>query len=196
MNANTGNIRQFRLLGRTNFKVSDISFGGSFSDSNVVRYGYDRGINFFDTAETYGNGESERKIGEAMKHMDRKKIFIVTKLQVKKEEKKASILARFAKCQQRLKTDYVDALYLHGPSDAGMVKHQAFHAAAKKLKADGHIRHIGISSHGPRNDKQDSMEKVLLAAVEDGRFDLMLLSYNFLNREEGERVLWACREKV
>jgi predicted aldo/keto reductase-like oxidoreductase len=188
-------IRQFRLLGRTGFKVSDISFGGAFSDSNVIRYGYDRGVNFIDTAESYGKGESERMVGGAMKHMDRKKIFIVTKLGVKKDEKKASIISRFKKCLERMKTDYADALYLHGPDNASEVKHKAFHAAAKKLKADGRLRHVGISNHGPRSDKEDSMEKVLLAAVEDGRFDLMLLSYNFMNKEEGERVLWACREK-
>ena len=70
-----------RMLGRTGFKVSEISLGcGHISDANVVRYAYDHGVNYFDTAEGYGNGDSERKIGEAMAKLDRKKIFITTKM--------------------------------------------------------------------------------------------------------------------
>ena len=73
-------ISRYRTLGRTGFKVSDVSMGcGSIAEPNVVRYAYDHGINLFDTAQSYGNGDSETKIGEAMKHMERDKIFIVTK---------------------------------------------------------------------------------------------------------------------
>jgi predicted aldo/keto reductase-like oxidoreductase len=187
-------IRQYRVLGRTGFRASDISMGGSASEPNVIRYAYDHGINFFDTAESYGNGDSERAIGGAMKHMDRSKIFIVTKLHFKKEATEKELLDRFAKCQERLQTDYVDALYMHAISDVSMVKHKGFHSAIKKLKAQKRVRHAGISSHGPREKTEDSMEKVLLAAIEDGRFDLMLLVHNFMKKEEGERVLKACRE--
>jgi predicted aldo/keto reductase-like oxidoreductase len=56
------------------------------------------------------------------------------------------------------------------------------------------VRHCGISCHGPRQEDQDSMEKVLCAAAEDGRFDLMLLSYNFMNKEEAEKVLATCKK--
>ncbi len=189
-------IKRFRTLGRTGFEVSDISMGcGRISDANVVRYAYDNGVNLFDVAEGYGNGDSERKIGEAMAHMDREKIFIVTKLKIEKEEKEQSILDRFDKCLERLKTNYVDALYTHAVTDVSMVKHAAFHSAAEKLKAQGKLKHTGISSHGPHDGTGNSMEEVLLAAVEDGRFDVMLLVYNFMKTEEGERILAACKEK-
>jgi predicted aldo/keto reductase-like oxidoreductase len=105
-----------------------------------------------------------------------------------------SLLDRFAKCLERLQTPYVDALYIHAANNLAEVKHAGFHEAAAKLKADGKLRHLGISSHGPRKEG-DSMEKVLLAAVEDGRFDLMLLVYSFMKKEEGARVLTACKEK-
>jgi predicted aldo/keto reductase-like oxidoreductase len=65
----------------------------------------------------------------------------------------------------------------------------------RKLKADGRVKHAGISSHGPRDKGGDSMERVLLAAAEDGRFDVMLLVYNFLNSAAGERVLAACKKQ-
>ena len=103
-----------RTLGRTVFEASDISMGAGASDSNMIRYAYDLGINYFDTAESYGNGEHERLIGGAMQHMDRKKIFITTKLQIKDEDTEQTILDRYAKCLERLKTDYADALFVHG----------------------------------------------------------------------------------
>lgn len=187
-------IVQWRKLGRTNFRVSDVSAGAGASDSNLVRYAYDLGINYFDTAESYGNGEHERVIGGAMEHMDRKKIFITTKLEMKEEDTEQSILERYGKCLERLKTPYADALYMHAVGKAEVIKTEAFHSAVAKLKADGKLKHGGISCHGPREEGEDSMEKVLLAAVEDGRFDLMLLSYNFMNKDEAERVLAACKK--
>ncbi|MDJ0765641.1 MAG: aldo/keto reductase [Myxococcota bacterium] len=189
-------IARFRPLGRTGFDVSDVSMGcGHIAEANVVRYAYDQGINLFDTAEGYGRGDSERKIGEAMAHMDRKKIFIVTKLEIKDGDTEQTLLDRFDKCQERMKTDYVDALYMHSVRDPKLVAHEGFHAATTKLKADGRLKHAGISCHGPDEKEDASMSEVLLKAVEDGRFDVMLLTYNYLKAEEGEQVLKACKEK-
>jgi len=188
-------IKEYRLLGRTGFKASDISLGsGGVKEPNVVRYAYDNGINYFDTAESYGNGDSERSIGNAMQFMDRKKIFITTKLVIKEEDTKETVLDRFSKCQERLKTDYVDCLYMHSVKEVEWFNNSYYHAAVKQLKEEGRLKHAGISSHGPRNDDQDSMEKVLCAAAEDGRFDLMLLVYSFLNKENGENILKACKK--
>ena len=186
-------IRRHRQLGRTRFAVSDISMGGRIENPNVVRYAYDRGVNFFDVAETYGNGEAERKLGEAMKHLERKKIFVVTKLVVKPEDTKQTLLDRFAKCRERMQTEYADALYMHSVTDVREIGNKHFHAAVETLKASGQVKHAGISSHGPRGEG-DSMEKVLVAAAEDGRFDVMLLVYSFLNRDEGEKILAACKK--
>jgi predicted aldo/keto reductase-like oxidoreductase len=187
-------IKKYRTLGRTGFKASDISMGGLYDDGNVVRYAYDCGINYFDTAEGYMNGDSERRIGDAMQHMDRKKIFITTKLVMKDEDTEQTILDRFGKCLERLKADYADALYMHSLPSAEGLNNEGFHAAVKKLKTDGRLRFAGVSNHGPRNETMDSMEKVLVTAAEDGRFDLMLLSYNYLNKDEAEKVLAACRK--
>jgi hypothetical protein len=78
-----GGIQRYRKLGRTGFMASDISMGcGSINESDVIRYAYDKGMNYFDVAEGYGNGDSEMKIGGAMEFMDRKKIFVTTKLVV------------------------------------------------------------------------------------------------------------------
>jgi len=188
-------ITRHRTLGRTGFEASDISLGGAANDSNVVRYAYDSGINYFDTAESYSNGDAERRIGDAMQHMDRKKIFITTKLEIKDEDTEETVLERFGKCQERMKTEYVDSLFMHSVEQATLLEHEGYHAAVKRLKADGRLRHAGVSCHGPRGQEgKDSMEKVLVTAVEDGRFDLMLLSYNFLNKAEAEKVLAAAKK--
>jgi predicted aldo/keto reductase-like oxidoreductase len=191
-----GTIKRHRTLGRTGFAVSDIGMGcGRITDANVVRYAYDHGVNYFDVAETYGNGDSERKIGEAMPHLDRSRIFVTTKLKIKDEDTEQTLLDRFGRCLERLSTDYVDALYMHAVNRVELVAHEGFHSAVGKLKADGRLRHAGISSHGPRDEGDARMSEVLLAAVAEGRFDLMLMVYNFMKAEEGEQVLAACKEK-
>ncbi|MFH1843499.1 MAG: aldo/keto reductase [bacterium] len=185
-----------RTLGRTGWQATDISLGCiRISDANVVRYAYDAGINYFDTAEVYGNGQSETLIGEAMQHMDRKKIFITSKLRISDEDTDLTIRDRFNQCLSRLQTDYIDCLCMHSVKEIAWKDHPAFHAAMNALKADGKLRFIGITSHGPDSDEQDSMEQVLCAAAEDGRWDLMLLVYGFLNQEAGENVLAACKAK-
>lgn len=188
-------IKEYRMLGRTGFKVSDIGMGGTrVTDGNVVRYAYDHGINYYDTAEGYSNGAAERAIGTAMPHMDRSKIFITTKLHLGEEESETSILDRFARCLERLQTDYVDCLYMHNPSQIKLLDHSGFHSAVKKLKSEGRLRFIGLSSHGPGRREGDSMEALLTAAAEDGRFDVMLMIYNYLNREVTERILAVCKK--
>ncbi|MCK5375859.1 MAG: aldo/keto reductase, partial [Acidobacteria bacterium] len=190
----TPKIKNYRTMGRTGFEVSDISIGGAGTEANLYRYAYDHGINYFDTAESYGNGSNERTIGEALQHMDRKKVFITTKLQLKDEDTQQTILDRFGKCQERLATDYVDALYIHSVPKVSDLDNAAFHGAVKQLKADGRLRFAGVSNHGSRAEDEESMDKVLVAAAEDGRFDLMLIAYNFMNRDKGDKVLAACKK--
>jgi predicted aldo/keto reductase-like oxidoreductase len=188
-------IKETRILGRTGFAASDIGMGAaSIKDSNLVRYAYDRGVNYFDTAAAYGNGASETSIGKAMPFMDRKKIFISTKIDVSNDDTEQSLLDKFAQSQERLNTPYIDVLLLMGVINVNQLYNEAYHATVKTLKADGRLKHAGVSCHGPRG-RGDSMEKVLVSAADDGRFDLMLLVYNFLNKEEGGKVLAACKEK-
>ena len=196
-NIKTPNIAQYRTLGRTGFKVSDISMGGTrVQDSSIYSYAMDCGVNYFDTAEGYGRGKSERMLGEALKSIDRKKVFITSKIHISEDDTEATILDRFSKSQERLGTDYIDAYYIHNPSDTNLIGHTGFHSAMDKLKADGRLRFTGISSHGSHwGGAGTTMEDVLCAAAEDGRFDLMLLIYNFMNKEAGEKVLAACKAR-
>jgi uncharacterized protein len=187
-------VKEYRLLGRTGFKASDIASGGP-SNLPVLNALLDSGVNYIDTAESYSNGNSEIITGQGIKNRDRKKLFITSKLHLKDNESKESILKRARKCLERLDTPYLDCMMMHNPLSAKSVKYKPFHDAMKQLKTEGKLRFTGISSHGPRNNEGDSMEKVLLTATQDPRFDVMLLVYNFITKDAGEKILAACKEK-
>jgi predicted aldo/keto reductase-like oxidoreductase len=104
------------------------------------------------------------------------------------------IIDRFNKVQERLRTDYVDAFMMHGVAKRDMLDNAAFHAAVTKLKADGRLRFVGVSCHGPRQEGEDGMADVLVPAAEDGRFDIFLMSYNFMIKDEAEKVLAGCKK--
>jgi predicted aldo/keto reductase-like oxidoreductase len=83
---------------------------------------------------------------------------------------------------------------MHSVKKVSLIDHKGYHAAVEQLKSEGRLKYTGLSSHGPSAEEEDSMEKVLCAAAEDGRFDVMLLVYNFMNKEAGEKILAACKK--
>jgi len=190
-------IKEYRTLGRTGVKVSDISFGsGELADSALLEAILDTGVNYIDTAEGYGRGRSERIIGSVLKKRDRKKIFVTTKLGIRGNvPSKEAIIERFEKQLERLNTDYVDCLMTHGPGTVERLKNETFFAAFDELKARDRVRFCGVSNHGSQwSDAPETMENVLLAAAADGRFDVMLFVYNFIQQEQGKKILEACKK--
>jgi len=190
-------IKSYRTLGRTGFKASDIGIGTSQTfPTPVVSAALDAGVNTIDTAEGYGRGAAELSIGEAIKGRDRKSLFITTKIRTDGLSGADQVGEKLQQCLERLQTDYVDCLMLPGPPTAASVKDEIYHQAVERLKKQGKVRFAGVSSHGSRMPGQgEPMENVLLAAVEDGRFDAVLLVYNFLQKEPGEKVLEAAARK-
>jgi len=187
-------IRSYKTLGRTGWRVSDIGFGtGPLKEPALVRAAFARGINYFDTAESYGNGAAERAIGEALPHVGRENVFIATKAVFRGGESESQVLDRIRRSLERLKTDYVDAYSMHHTPTVEFLDHPGYHAAIDRLKAEGRVKFAGVSYHGPSRSGQGNAAEVLTAAAEDGRFDMMLFVYNFMNRDQGERVLAACK---
>jgi predicted aldo/keto reductase-like oxidoreductase len=181
-------IQSYSTFGRTGFQVSDVGMGSvPLRETSVVRYAYDKGINYFDTAEGYGNGAAERAIGEALQHMERDKVFIATKARVGDGDDAEAVVQKVRQCLERLRTDYVDSFSIHGAGSVEDLGHPGFHAAIEQLKAEGRVRFRGVSCHA------SGMGDILTAAAEDGRFDMMLLVYNFLNHDESDRIIAACK---
>ncbi len=198
-------IKEYRTLGRTGFKVSDIS-AGIIPQEALLNAMLDAGVNYIDTASLYLNGQHEKIIGKALKNRDRKKFFITSKLVVTpfaakmtgiKDISKEAIIKRFYQSLERLQTDYLDCLMMYAEK-ADTLKIEAFHAAVKQLKAEGKLKFVGVSNHGafsPYIASGESMRDVLLKAAEDGRFDVFMIAYNYLNRKHGDEVLKVCKKK-
>jgi predicted aldo/keto reductase-like oxidoreductase len=189
-------IRRYRTLGRTGWKVSDISSGDP-NDMGVLGYLLDCGVNYFDTAESYRGGRGERMFGEALGGRSRKSVFITTKLEIGSNRSKDHLIGRMRKCLERLRSDYVDCMMIHMPPNVNDLLTPGFHEAIAEMKREGRVRFCGVSHHGSYYDDtiREPMQRVMLAAIEDGRFDLILPVYNFLNEHDGDRILTEASKK-
>ena len=73
------NIKKYKDFGKTGLKVPDVSFGAiSLFEPNVLRYAYERGVTYFDTAESYLRMRGEAYVGQGLKEV-RDKVIITTK---------------------------------------------------------------------------------------------------------------------
>jgi predicted aldo/keto reductase-like oxidoreductase len=180
-------------LGRTGFTVSDIGMGNVTNEA-VIEALLNSGVNYIDTSGWYQNGNGERIFAKAIEGFDRNKIFISTKIMSDTVpwSSKKEVIKKVYESLDRLRTDYIDFLMIHAASDTEIIKNKYFHSAMESLKKEGKIRHVGVASHGNSNmasGKKDTMEKIILSAIEDGRFDVILFIYNYASRNIGERIL-------
>lgn len=189
-------IKEYRMLGRTGFRASDVSMGtASLTEAAVLESALDAGMNYIDTAPNYMRGRAENLVGSVIKNRDRKSLFITTKLFWRGAESKAKIKEEIQKSLERLQSDYIDCLMIHG-GNKEKIKYEPFHEAIKELKTEGRVKFIGLSNHGVQyGEVPERMDDIIAAAADDGRFDVVLFVYNFLQREMGERILKICHEK-
>ncbi len=160
---------KYNILGRTKMKVTSVAFGCMVtSDPSVITKAADLGINLFDTARGYQNGNNERMVGEALKGR-RKDIYISSKnpLATKKEA-----LANLETSLKELNTDYLDIWYLHAKSKATDITDEWLEAQAQ-AKKEGKIRFAGVSTHSGHADLVNGV------LAHKDQIDVLLSSYNF-----------------
>jgi aryl-alcohol dehydrogenase-like predicted oxidoreductase len=150
---------QFRPLGRTGWKVSDISFGawaiggswGNVSDEEsmaALHKAVECGVNFFDTADVYGMGRSERLIAKLKR--DRKEIIVATKAGRRLSPHTAdgynekNIAGFIEDSLHNLDTDCLDLVQLHCPPTDAYYRPELFGALDRLMEA-GKIRYYGVS---------------------------------------------------
>jgi len=166
-------IRRFKPLGRTGLNISDISFGSSRTDDPaVVRRAFERGVNYFDSAESYKGDGSEKAIGEAL-HGQRKQVFITSKTKCDVDTTSKELMEALEGSLRRLRTDYVDVYFNHAVNDVARLQNDQWYAFAEQAKRQGKIRFTGISGHAGR--LVESMEH----AIEHELVDVILCAYNF-----------------
>src|SRR5580658_2396256 len=150
----------YRELGRTGWKVSDISFGawaiggawGAVDDKDslaALHAALDSGVNFFDTADVYGDGRSERLLAKLRKER-REPFHIATKAgrrlpkQVPEGYSRDNLTAWVERSLRNLETDAIDLLQLHCPPTSVYYMPEVFAVLDDMVKA-GKLLHYGVS---------------------------------------------------
>jgi len=187
---------KYRVLGKTDLKVSTIGFGswaiggnmwGPQKDNDSIEAlnkAIDLGVNFIDTALAYGNGHSEEIIGKVIKKRS-ETIYIGTKIpplswpppsdsHAKDAFPKEKILESVEKSLKNLDRDYIDLIQLHSWRE-NWTSDTDWYETLLKLKKEGKVRYIGISVH-------DNMEDEALGVIETGRIDTIQVVYNVLSQ--------------
>ncbi len=150
-------MKQIKIGGR--IPASVISLGcmrmGNLSEKEVDRIigcALENGINFFDHADIYGGGNSERLFGQYLKRHPylREKIIIQTKCAIHDGQydfSKEHILRSVDGSLSRLGVEYLDLLLLHRPDT--LMEPEEVAEAFSELEASGKVRHFGVSNHNP-----------------------------------------------
>ena len=160
-----------RKLGNTGIELPVISMGAAHCTSDsVVKGALKMGINHFDTAHVYLEGNNERFLGEVLKEFPRDSFTIATK--VKSCDTKEEYMNLFNESMERLQMEYVDILFLHGVSSYDQAFNEIMVDTLKSIKAEGRAKHIGMSTH--RNEPE-----VIRAAIDNDLFEVVLLAINF-----------------
>src|SRR5450432_3102063 len=150
----------YRTLGRTGWKISEISFGawaiggswGDVSDAEslaALHAALDGGVNFFDTADVYGDGRSERLMAKLKKER-KEKFYIATKAGRSLDPHTAAgynhknLTAFVDRSLKNLDTDAIDLLQLHCPPTEVFYMPEVFGILDDLVKT-GKLRHYGVS---------------------------------------------------
>jgi aryl-alcohol dehydrogenase-like predicted oxidoreductase len=204
---------KYRNLGNTDIAVSEVGFGvwtvstgwwGEVVDDRSVRLlrqAHERGINYFDTADTYGSGKGETLLADAFGHM-RDEVVISTKIgydfynhtarrgQQERPQDWSEDFLRFALEQslKRLDTDYIDFLQLHNTKVDAAENDELF-ALMESFKDEGKIRAYGAAL-GPKIGWRDEGIKMMRERDLDG----LQMIYNLLEQDPGRDLIDAARE--
>ncbi len=188
-------IQAYRPIGRHGFAMSDVSFGCSgLSDPGVARRAIERGVNYFDTSPDYSANGSERALGEGIRGTPRDKLFLVSKFctadgHLPNDTRVPEVIAAVEGSLRRLGTDYLDLVHIHAVNSIDRLMAPSIHEAFDRLKQDGKVRFLGVSSHTP------DLETVMAHAVDGGRFDVIMVAYNFKNWPDLTNIFHRAHER-
>jgi len=171
----------YRKLGRTGLDVSIMGIGGGYLGhasveevDKIINYALDKGVNYIDTAPTYG--DSELRIGEVLPDR-RDECILATKAE---ENTRDGAMRQLEESFKRMKTDVIDVWQLHGVSSEErldeLMKEGGAFDGLKEAKESGAVRFIGITGHLP---------VPLVKAIKTGEFDVVMVPFNIMRRQYG-----------
>ena len=189
---------EYVTLGRTGLRVSVAGFGcggnsrvgmghGKTHAASLalLREAMDLGVNYFDTASSYG---TEALVGEAVKAAPRDRVVIATKALIHRGDElipAARVVESLERSLRQLDTDYIDVFQLHivPPS---VYDHALSEVAPVLLreKEKGKFRHLGITETSPNDHEQ----RMLQRAVHDGVWETVMLGFNLMHQNARAKV--------
>lgn len=153
---------------------------------DAIRYAIKSSITHIDTAEIYGAGHTEGIVAEAIKNIDRKKLFITTKVSPQHLFLPSQIKKSCQNSLDRLQTDYIDLYLIHWPNPLAPM--QAVMKAFDQLIDEGKIKYIGVSNFSVRqlqNAQKHTKNKIVCNQVH----------YSLLHREPENELLPYCQKE-
>lgn len=195
---------QYRKLGKTGFEISRISlgtwqvggkWGSEFDHANadrILNKAVDMGVNFIDTADVYGDGESEKAVGRLLKNRS-ERIYVATKCGRRlnphtNEAYTPEALRKFVEDSlNNMQVDTLDLIQLHCPPTQVYYRPEIFELY-DRLKEEGKILNLGVS-----------VEKVeeAVKAVEYPNVTTVQIIFNMFRQRPAERFFrLACRRDV
>ena len=198
---------QYRRFGRTNLQMPVFSCGGmryqhtwdDRSDDQIpeasqknleatIRRAVDLGINHIETARAYGT--SEIQLGKILPLLPRDRLIVQTKVVVK--DTPEDFLKTFNRSLSLLNLDYIDLLGIHGINLNSQLntcmEPGGILDVARTLQAQGKLRHIGFSTHGPTD--------VIINAIETDQFDYVNLHWYYINQTNWAAIEAATRHDM
>lgn len=186
--AQPSNGPPLRTLGRTNEKVSIVGLGGYHlakpgmdekESIRIIRTALDQGINFLDNCWDYNGGESEVRMGKALRDGYRQKAFLMTKIDGRNKGTAASQINDSLK---RLQTDRIDLLQFHevirdSDPDRIFAAGGALEAALEAQKS-GKIRYIGFTGH---KSPEVHLKMLATASAHQFTFDAVQMPLNVMD---------------
>ena len=197
---------KFRTFGRLGWQVSQIGIGtwalgsnwGPQDDAQSIRAlhrALDLGCNFVDTARAYGNGRSERLIGQALRERPRDQVYVASKIpprlpgdwppspydRLEDRFPLHHVQAELEASLRDLQTDCIDLMQIHTWSRAWNDRPAVFEQMAR-FKQQGKIRAVGIST--PEHD-----QNAVLALMRAGLVDAVQVIYNIFDQDAAMEIL-------
>ena len=176
-----------RTLGKTGIVLPVVNMGVMNADNpDLVRRAYELGMRHFDTAAGYWRGKNEEMVGKVLGELGaRSKAVIATKVAIPPAQRenlspsalKDAFIKVFEGSLKRLKTDYVDIIYIHDVSIVDDAKRPGFLEALAELKDQKKARFVGFSCH-------QNMAACIDEAVSSGAYDVLLVAYNYAMQDD------------
>jgi len=205
---------KYRKLGKSGITVSEIGFGAwtigmdwwskKVSDDEAIamlKKAYDKGINFYETADVYGKGKSERLLAQAFKDMHNDEIIYSTKWgydiynaeqvghsELPQRHNPEFLQYALQQSMNRLNVDHVDVYSLHNPKMKAIQDDELF-MSLDRLKKDGKIRSHGVALGPAIGWKEEG-----LAAMQKRNITCLQTVYNILEQDPGRTFLDVAKQ--